>query len=392
MHILFAPDSFKGSLSASQFCQIAEEVFSHQLPDWRLTPLPMADGGEGTMQALVDGTGGTIHSCTVTGPLGEPVTARYAITGDGTTGLVEMAEASGLPLVPEARRNPLLTTSYGTGELIRKVLNHNGIQKIILGLGGSATNDGGAGALQALGVRLLDSNGAELVPGGGALIHLEKIDISAMESRLRKCRLHIASDVTNPLLGPHGATMTYGPQKGADQTQLTLLEDGLAHFARLSIAATGCDQREVPGAGAAGGMGFGFLSYYQATIESGFGLVAKLYRLEERLAKQDIDLIVTGEGEVNFQSIQGKLVGEMVTLGKKYRVPVIVLCGSISGDISTLYQAGIISISSIASGPMNLASAMEQTEHLLRTRLVDLAHILGWAKGSAHITTENNKT
>lgn len=376
MHILIAPDSFKGSLPASRFCRIAEEVFSRHIPHCQLTSLPMADGGEGTMRALTDGTGGSRHSCMVSGPLGTPVEAHYGLSGDKKTGIIEMAEASGLPLIPQDQRDPAQTSSRGTGELIAKVLDH-GVSEIILGLGGSATNDGGAGALQALGLRLLNQNGEELAPGGANLNHLAEIDASSIDSRLTGCTLRIASDVTNPLLGPSGATMTYGPQKGAQQQEtLSLLETGLKRFADITATVTGRDQRDIPGSGAAGGMGFGFLSFCTSSIESGFSLVADIYQLEERLANSDIGFILTGEGEVNFQSVQGKLVGELATRAQKHSIPVLVVAGGVTGDCSQLYEAGVISISSIVSGPMTLSTAMADVEELLRRKLIDIAHFL----------------
>lgn len=375
MKILVAPDSFKGSLTAARFCEIAKQTIELRLKGTEVVTLPMADGGEGTMEALVSGTGGIVKTCFVTGPLGGPVLAQYGLLGDGTTAVVEMAESSGLPLVPEHKRNPLITTSYGTGELIRNALDC-GAETIILGLGGSATNDGGAGALQALGFSFLDKSGNELGFGGGSLVDLTSVNVDKMDQRILKTHFKIASDVSNPLLGKNGATMTYGPQKGATETQLQKLEAALTVFAAVSAKVMGKNMVDVPGAGAAGGMGFGFLNFCGAKIESGFELIGSTYGLDEILEETDFSLIITGEGEVNFQSVQGKLVGRIAELGKRYSVPVVVLAGAVTGDVSALYQAGVVSMSSIVPGPTTLKEAMAEAELYLETKLVDLCELL----------------
>lgn len=372
--LLVAPDSFKGSLEAQQFCAIAEQVLSSCVPGCEVVGLPLADGGEGTAAALVGGTGGELRRVTVTGPMGAPVDARYGVLGDGRTAVVEMAQASGLPLVPVAERDPLRATSYGTGQLIAEALD-GGAQQIILALGGSATNDGGIGALQALGFRFLDGEGRPVPPNGAGLARIEAVDAGQVHGRLRDARLTIASDVTNPLLGERGATATYGPQKGADRDLQQQLEQALAHFAVVTAAATGSDCHDQPGAGAAGGMGFGFLSYAGATLRSGFEVVAETYRLTERLAQERWDLLITGEGQVDSQSLQGKLVGQVAALGQRAGVPVVVVAGSVSGDLDPLYRGGVTSVSSIVEGPVALEQAMADAPRLLRRRLTDLCRL-----------------
>lgn len=379
MRVLVAPDSFKGSMDASTFCAIAEEVFSACLPGCEVLGLPMADGGEGTAEALVRGTGGELRVLTVRGPMGAPVEASYGLLGDGVTAVVEMAQASGLPLVPPGTHDPLRASSYGTGELITEALRQ-GAEHVILALGGSATNDGGMGALQALGFRFLDHAGEPVAQTAEALSHIRSVVVADIDVRLGSTRFTIASDVTNPLLGARGATAVYGPQKGADEKALQHLEQGLAHFADITQQATGADYREHPGAGAAGGMGFGFLSYLGAALRSGFEVVAETYGLEQRLQQGHWDLLITGEGQVDSQSVQGKLVGRLAALGQAQQIPVLVLAGSIRGDLEGLYRAGVTSVSSIVEGPMTLEQAMEQTPMLLRRRLTDLCRL--WRVGT----------
>lgn len=375
MRLLVVPDSFKGSLSAPEFCATAEQVFSACLPGSEVVGLPMADGGEGTAEALVRGTGGEMRSLAVRGPLGETVEANYGLLGDGVTAVVEMARASGLPLVPADRLDPLQTTSYGTGELIAEALEQ-GAERIILAVGGSATNDGGAGALQALGFTFLDRKGSPVEAMGGTLEEIASVVAERVHPRLGTVPITIASDVTNPLLGERGATATYGPQKGADARALERLERGLTRFAEITGEFTGSDHRDTPGAGAAGGMGFGFLSYAGASLRSGFEVVAESYSLEQRLQQGRWDLILTGEGRVDAQSIQGKLVGHIAGLGRKYRIPVVVLAGAVQGEVGELYRSGVTSVSSIVTGPMQLEQAMQQAPLLLRRRLIDLCNLL----------------
>ncbi len=373
--ILVAPDSFKGSLSASRFCEIAERVLGAQLPQVEIATRPMADGGEGTVEAVLQGAGGTPYRTRVTGPLGEPVEALWGMLPDGRTAVIEMAAASGLPLVADEARDPLRASSFGTGELIRAALDA-GAQRIILGLGGSATNDGGAGALQALGLRLLDADGRPLPTGAGALEKLAAIDASGLDPRLARTEVILASDVTNPLLGPKGATAVYGPQKGVDEQTGPRLEAGLARFAEITARLTGVDHRETAGAGAAGGMGFGMLSWLGAALRSGFEVVADLVGLPEVFESGRLCLVVTGEGAINDQSAQGKLVGRIAQMSQAYGVAVVALAGALQPGCEALYGLGVVSMQSIVPRPMTLEQAMRDSEELLAARLRDLAGIV----------------
>ncbi len=371
--VLVAPDSFKGSLSAARFCDIADQVLPQYLPGVEVVARPMADGGEGTVEAVIRGAGGTLRTAQVTGPLGEPVQAQWGLLPDGQTAVIEMAAASGLPLVPEARRDPLRATSYGTGELVRAALEA-GARRLIVGLGGSATNDGGAGALQALGLRLLDARGEALPPEARSLTRLAAIDASGLDRRLSETEVILASDVTNPLLGPHGATAVYGPQKGVDAPLQPVLEAALARFAEHTAQATGTDHRETAGAGAAGGMGFGFLSWLHAGLRSGFEVIGELVGLPEVFESGRLRLVITGEGAINDQSAQGKLVGRIAQMASARRVPVIALAGALQTGYEVLYDLGVASMQSIVTRPMGLQEAIGTAETLLAARLRDVAH------------------
>ena len=379
VRILVAPDSFKGSIEAAQFCAIAERVFRDGIPGCEVVGLPMADGGEGTAEALVRGTGGQMLTAEARGPMGEPVQAAWGLLGDGSTAVVEVAQASGLPLVPMARRNPLLASSYGSGELMLAAID-KGARHIILGLGGSATNDGGMGALQALGMRFYDGEGGLVPPVAEALIRIVSVERGDAAGRLAGVRITIASDVINPLLGDCGATAVYGPQKGADAAGLAQLEQGLSHYADITAAAVGRDRRDDAGAGAAGGLGFGFLSYAEASLRSGFEVVAETYRLQQRLVDGPWHLLVTGEGQVDSQSVQGKLVGRIAEMAALQAIPVLVICGAVSGDLDTLYRGGVTSVASIVPGPMGVDEAMRDAPMLLERRLTDLCRL--WRAGA----------
>jgi len=379
VRILVAPDSFKGSIDAPEFCSIAEKAFKEAIPGCEVVGLPMADGGEGTAEALVRGVGGNMLTVAVRGPMGDPVQASYGLLGDGATAVVEMAQASGLPLIPAAQRNPLHAGSYGTGELILAALEQ-GARHIILGLGGSATNDGGMGALQALGIRFYGRDGELVAPIAGSLSEIASVDVSAADSRLAGVRFTIASDVTNPLLGECGATAIYAPQKGASKSGLQQLEQGMSNFADITASVSGEDHRHDEGAGAAGGMGFGFLSYTGAKLCSGFEVVAETYQLEQCLARGPWHLLVTGEGQVDSQSVQGKLVGRIAGMAARHSIPVLVVAGSVSGKLDALYQAGVTSVTSIVPGPMALEEAMQDAPRFLRQRLTDMCRL--WHVGT----------
>lgn len=352
---VLAPDSFKESMTAKEVCQAMERGIQQINPAITCLHVPMADGGEGTMQSLVDATGGTLHTAVVRGPLGEEVTASYGITGDGETGIVEMASASGLHLVPAAARNPLLTTSYGTGQLITACLDR-GVRKLLIGIGGSATNDGGAGMAQALGARLSDARGQELPPGGGALGKLARIDLSGLDSRLAAVSVEVACDVTNPLCGPLGASRVFGPQKGATPEMTLALDDHLRHYAAVVQAELGLDYRETPGAGAAGGMGFGLMAFLGGRLARGIDLVIAYSGLEEKV--RQADLVWTGEGSLDAQTAFGKTPLGVALVAKKHGKPVVALAGKVGADIEGLYSQGIDAIFGIVSGANTLDEAL----------------------------------
>ncbi len=340
MRIVIAPDSFKESLPAQQVCEAIARGARRVLPQADLELIAMADGGEGTVDALLAAGGGREMWTTVHGPLGESVTAKWALLeGKGAsygTAVLEMAAASGLALVPPKQRNPLLTTTLGTGELIRAAMDA-GATRIIIGIGGSATTDGGAGAAQAIGVRFLDARGEPLPPGlgGGRLAEVDRIDMSARDARIATVRIAAACDVDNPLCGPKGAAAIYGPQKGATPEQIPVLDRNLARLADLISRDTGKDVRDLPGAGAAGGLGAGLIAFFEATLESGFQLISETVRLDERIA--GADLIITGEGRIDAQSMMGKVVSGVGRAGKAAGIPVIALVGCVGqGAESTL--------------------------------------------------------
>lgn len=318
MKIIIAPDSFKGCMSARQAAEAMEHGVHHVLPDAECVLVPMADGGEGTVQSLVDATGGTLLEATVTGPLGTPVHAQYGMLGDGCTAVIEMAAASGIGYVDETTRDPRITTTYGVGELILDALDH-GVTAFILGLGGSATNDGGAGMAQALGAHLLDAQGNELPFGGAALAGLAAIDVSDLDSRIAAASIRLASDVTNPLTGPQGASSVFGPQKGADASMVAELDAALHHYASIVARDFGRDVETVPGAGAAGGLGAGFLAFTGARMQSGVSLVAEATGLKTLAA--GADWCFTGEGGIDSQTQYGKTpIGVARAVKKPHRI------------------------------------------------------------------------
>ncbi|MDF7759170.1 glycerate 2-kinase [Kosakonia cowanii] len=344
MKIVIAPDSYKESLSATQVAQAIEKGFREIFPDAHYVSVPVADGGEGTVEAMVAATQGAMHTARVTGPLGEPVTACWGSSGDGATAFIEMAAASGLVLVEPERRNPLITTSRGTGELILQALD-NGARHIIIGIGGSATNDGGAGMVQALGARLMDGNGKEIGHGGGSLMSLNHIDLSGLDPRLQGCTIRVACDVTNPLTGESGASRIFGPQKGATEAMIVELDRSLEHFAAVIKKDLHIDVQRVPGSGAAGGMGAALMAFLGAELRSGIEIVTQALNLEEHI--HDCTLVVTGEGRIDSQSIHGKVPVGVAQVAKKYHKPVIGIAGSLTSDVGVVHQYGIDAVFSV---------------------------------------------
>ncbi len=362
MKIVIAPDSFKGSMTAAEVAEAMARGVKRVYPEAVTELVPMADGGEGTVQALVDATGGQLIQARVTGPLGDPVDAFFGMMGDGETAVIEMASASGLPLVPADRRNPLVTTTYGTGELMRLALER-GARRLIIGIGGSATNDGGAGMAQALGIRLLDAQGAELPPGGGALVYLARIDTSNMDARLRDVTITVACDVDNPLTGPRGASAVFGPQKGATPEMVSTLDAALQHLAAMIRRDLGKDVEQTPGAGAAGGLGGGLLAFLGATLRRGVEIVVDAVALKDRMV--GADLCLTGEGGTDFQTVRGKTPMGVAQAAKAHGVPVICLSGGLGRDYRQVYDVGIDAALSIVPGPMELSEAVRRGSELV---------------------------
>ena len=364
---VLAPDSFKGSLTAKEVCEAMEKGIRKVCPEANIIHVPMADGGEGTTQALVDATNGKLIKKVVRGPLGNQVEAMYGILGDGKTAAIEMAAASGIQLVNEHTKNPLVTTTFGTGELIRECLD-NGITKIILGIGGSATNDGGAGMAAALGIRLLDKNNQVISVGGGSLDQLDHIDMTQVDSRLANCRIEVASDVTNPLCGPTGASNVFGPQKGATPEMIKILDDNLRHFAEVIKHDLGIDVAEMPGTGAAGGLGAGLLAFTNCILKPGVEIVIEYTNLKDKLS--DADYCLTGEGGIDFQTKFGKTPFGVAKTAKQVNqdIAVIGIAGMIGEGIDSLYDVGFDAIFGIAPGASELEKLLKQgAENITRT-------------------------
>ncbi|WP_279151943.1 glycerate kinase [Photobacterium iliopiscarium] len=354
MKIIIAPDSYKESLTAMEVATAIEAGFRQVMPTAEYIKLPMADGGEGTVQSLVDASNGTIIEHQVTGPLGEQVPAFFGLMGDGKTAVIEMAAASGLHLVSPNLRNPMLTTSYGTGELILAALDH-GVDHIIVGIGGSATNDGGIGMAQALGVQLLDNKGQALGFGGQALAQLATIDISHIDPRLAHIKLEVACDVDNPLCGKKGASHIFGPQKGATPAMVAELDQHLAHYAAIIKRDLAIDVKDMAGAGAAGGMGAALLGLFNAQLRSGIEIVIDAVHLGDII--KDADLVITGEGRIDSQTIHGKTPIGVARTAKKYHKPVIGIAGCLSQDCGVVYDHGIDAVFSVVPAAMSLEHA-----------------------------------
>jgi glycerate kinase len=363
MKIVVAPDSFKGSLTAVEVSDAIEQGIKEIFPQAEIVKIPMADGGDGTVQCLVNATGGEILKEKVTGPLGDEVLASYGILGDKKTAVIEMAEASGLTLVPENRRNPLITTTYGTGQLIKFALDQ-GCRKMIIGIGGSATNDGGAGMVQALGVELLDKDGEEIGFGGGELKKVFRIDIKYLDNRLSETKVLIASDVSNPLCGPKGASWIYGPQKGATPEIIEELDESLAYFADIIKRDLNKDVKDIPGAGAAGGLGASLMAFLDAELRPGIEIIIEIVKLEQAI--KGADLVITGEGKIDCQTIYGKAPIGVAKIAKKYNVPVVAIAAIIDDDADIVHQYGINTLIKISEPPMSLSEPKSKKVWLIK--------------------------
>ena len=362
MRVVIAPDKFKGSLTALEAAEAMARGLSRVDPSAEIDRVPMADGGEGTVVALVAATGGSYRTVTVTGPLGDPVVASFGLLGDGRTAVLEMASASGLWLVPPALRDPLRATTRGTGQLLLAALKA-GARRVIVGIGGSATNDGGAGLGQALGFRLLDTHGRELEPGGGELDRLARIERTDQVAVLGSATIAVACDVTNPLCGPRGASALYGPQKGATPEMVERLDRNLGHFADIVARDLDVAVRHIPGSGAAGGLGGGLVAFAGGRLEGGVNLVIEAVNLRERL--HAADLCLTGEGALDGQSAFGKTAVGVARLAHSLRCPTLAIAGSIGPGAEAVLEQGVDAYFSICPGPVPIDEAIERASELL---------------------------
>jgi len=355
MKFVIAPDHYKESLTALAVASQIEAGFREIFPHAVYVKIPMADGGEGTVEAMVAATKGKIIRATVTGPLGRPVDAFYGLTGDGLTAVIEMAAASGLVLVPPAERDPLRATTFGTGELIKAALDA-GARRFLIGIGGSATNDGGAGMARALGASFVDAHGAELAFGGGALSELARIDVAKLDPRLRDCHIDVACDVDNPLTGPQGASAIFGPQKGATPAVVAQLDRNLIRYAERIRLDLGKSVAEVPGVGAAGGLGAGLLAFLHARLRPGIEIVTEALGLDAIVA--DADLVITGEGRIDGQTVHGKTPVGVAHVAKRHGKPVIAIAGCLTKDAELVYGCGIDAIFSVLSAACTKEQAL----------------------------------
>ena len=361
MKVVIAPQAFKGSISALEVATAIAGGVRRVVADAETVLVPVADGGDGTLETLIEGSGGQIKVSEVTGPLGERITARWGAMGDGDTAVIEMARTSGLVLVPADRRDPLRATTYGLGEAIETALDV-GFRRFIVGIGGSATNDGGAGMAQALGARLLDRGGRDLPFGGAALARLDRIDICGVDGRIRESRFLVACDVNNPLTGPEGASAVYGPQKGATPEMVAQLDAALGHFAGVVRRDVGADIRNVPGAGAAGGLGGGLIAFLNAELRTGVDIVLDVVGLDRHL--EGTDLVITGEGCLDYQTVYDKAPIGVARRAKARGIPVVSISGSLGERFHEVHDHGIDATVAITWAPMRLEEAFEATAEL----------------------------
>ena len=356
MKVVIAIDSLKGSLSSMEAGMAIKDGILAAKPDAEVIVKPLADGGEGTTDALIEGMNGERIDLTVTGPMHTPVDAYYGYLKDTNTAVMEMASAAGITLVPDSEKNPLLATSYGVGEMINDAIQR-GCRNFIIGIGGSVTNDGGIGMLKALGVRFLDENGEDAGEGGQALAKVARIDVSGMNPLLKECHIQVACDVNNPLCGENGSTYVYGPQKGVTEDMKKTLDEAMAHFARVTSETLENDYMNTPGAGAAGGLGYAFLAYTGAALTPGIELILDAVGLEEELSGADV--VVTGEGRLDFQTAMGKAPVGVARLAKKYNAKVIAFAGSVTKEATACNKEGIDAFFPILRGVCTLAEAMD---------------------------------
>ena len=372
MKIVVAPDSYKESMSAKEVCDNIEKGLLSVSKDWEIVKVPMADGGEGTLEALIDATNGKIFNEKTLNPLGEEITSRFGILGEKNIAIIEMASTSGLELISPEKRNPYITTTYGTGQLMLKSLEQN-VEEIILGIGGSATNDGGAGMLQALGAKLLDKNGNEIGFGGYELSKLDKIDFSNLDKRLKNIKILVACDVTNPLTGKNGSSYIFGKQKGATPEMIEVLDENLLHYSKIIKRDLDFDVNDIPGAGAAGGLGAGLLTL-GAILKKGIEIVIEANELDKKV--QGADLVITGEGSIDGQTRFGKTPYGVVSVAKKYNIPTVTLAGNVGKDIDILYDYGFDAIFSIMQGVDTLENALKNGKENIEKTAKNIGHFI----------------
>jgi len=375
MKVVIAIDSFKGSLSSAELSKNISEGIKNVFPDAEVVSVPVADGGEGTVEAFVTGTNGKIIECTVHGPLMRPVKAKYGILGNGKTAVIEMAEASGLTLVSGKERNPLKTTTYGTGELIKDAFE-NGCREFIIGIGGSATNDFGMGMMQALGVSFKDADGNKLPGTGGSMKKVTHIDTTNILPGLKDCKFIVACDVDNPLYGEFGAAYVYSPQKGADEETIKQLDEGLRKLSETIRKELGKDIADIPGAGAAGGLGGAFVAFLDGELRSGIEIVLKALEFEKKA--EGADVVITGEGRIDGQSVMGKAPTGVSKICKKKGIPVIAFAGSLADNVTAIHDYGITALFSIMNYPMRLKEAMnpETASKLIRKNTEEVFRLI----------------
>ena len=364
MKIVIAPQGFKAGISGLEAAEAIARGVAAVDPDAETVLAPVADGGDGTLNALVDATGGQVFTSTITGPLGQPLEARWGVMGDGSTAVIEMALASGLALVPQRRRNPRVTTTAGTGEILKEAMDR-GYTRVIVGLGGSATNDGGAGMATALGARFLDSEGRPLPPGGSALARLDRIETQGLHPALGQATIIAATDVTNPLCGSDGASAVFGPQKGANPEMVQELDAALANFARVVARDLHRDVSEQPGAGAAGGLGAGLMAFAGATLQSGIDMVCEVLQFDALL--QGADLVITGEGRADRSTIFNKAPAGVARHAQAHGVPTVLLAGSLGSGYEELYDHGLAAVVCIADRPMSFDVSLSRSAELLES-------------------------
>ena len=361
MKVVIAPQAFKGSISALEVAAALAEGVRRAVPDAEIDLVPVADGGDGTLETLVEATGGEVRAAAVTGPLGDTVEADWGALGDGRTAVIEMARTSGLALTPPEKRDPLAATTYGLGEVIGRALDA-GFRSFIVGIGGSATNDAGAGMAQALGVRLLDARQRDLPPGGAALARLEHIDVSGLDPRARESTFSVACDVNNPLTGPEGASAVYGPQKGATPEMVAQLDAALSHFAEVVRRDLGKSISQIAGAGAAGGLGGGMVAFLDGGLRAGVDIVLDAVDLRSHL--EGADLIITGEGQLDYQTVYNKAPVGVARLAKARRIPVIAISGSLGTGFADVHEHGIDAALAITPAPITLEESSRQAREL----------------------------